>query len=99
MRMRVFACALVFSACSSAPIAVDAGFDAGADAGSDAAMGCPGAADCPACQNGLDDDHDTLIDYPLDPGCMRRDDDDEGEPPPPAACANDADDDHDGHTD
>jgi hypothetical protein len=80
----------------------DAGRDAGStDAGStDAgAPGCPGVPSCPACQNGLDDDGDMLVDYPLDPGCMRREDTDEGEPPPPAACANDLDDDEDGSTD
>jgi hypothetical protein len=70
------------------------------DAGAiDSAAGCPGDPSCPACSNGDDDDGDTLIDYPLDPGCSRREDTDEGEPPPAGPCANDLDDDDDGLTD
>jgi hypothetical protein len=69
------------------------------DAGRDESTTCPGSPDCPACSNGLDDDGDTLTDYPLDPGCSRREDDDESEPAAPAACANDVDDDGDTPTD
>lgn len=78
------------------------GDDGGLDAASmddgtlpDSARVCPGAASCPACNDGEDDDHDGLTDYPSDPGCVDRQDDDEGEPPPPAPCADGADNDGD----
>lgn len=37
----------------------------------------------PACSNGLDDDNDTFVDFPLDAGCADALDDDETEAPPP----------------
>ncbi len=42
----------------------------------------------PQCQNGIDDDGDTLIDYPLDPGCENTLDTSEGAPfvPPTVVC-------------
>lgn len=90
-------------ACGDDSVVVrDAGSDGGGrDAGAvDAGpTTCPGDPSCPACQNGLDDDGDMLVDYPLDPGCMRREDTDEGEPPPAGECANDVDDDGDGAAD
>lgn len=91
--------ALLLAACGTSPIEPDAGpmVDAGSDTGVDAGpASCPGSPSCPACSNGADDDGDELVDYPLDPGCERREDDDEGEPPPPGPCANGEDDDDDG---
>ena len=55
-----------------------------------------------ACENGLDDDEDGLIDYPVDPGCASPDDPDEqdrGERPVIAQCQNGLDDDEDGYAD
>ncbi|MFO0681243.1 MAG: hypothetical protein U0234_04290 [Sandaracinus sp.] len=80
----------------------DGGIDAastGDGALADAALVCPGAASCPACNDGEDDDHDGLTDYPSDPGCVDRQDDDEGEPPPPGPCADGADNDGDRRVD
>lgn len=37
----------------------------------------------PACSDGTDNDDDTLVDYPDDPGCTDADDDNEYNPPPP----------------
>jgi hypothetical protein len=37
------------------------------------------------CENGIDDDRDSLIDYPLDPGCPDANDDWEDERPPVTA--------------
>ena len=52
----------------------------------------------PSCSNGLDDDGDSLIDFPLDPGCSGR-----GDPERIARRAaggvNEVDDDGDGHVD
>jgi large repetitive protein len=56
----------------------------------------------PVCSDGRDDDGDTLIDYPLDPGCTSPTDADETDPCPGAgcpACGNGTDDDGDGDTD
>jgi hypothetical protein len=40
-----------------------------------------------ACNDGLDNDGDSLIDYPADPGCASRGDNDESnQPPPPTGC-------------
>jgi len=52
-----------------------------------------------ACANGLDDDSDTFVDYPNDPGCIGTSDDDETNAPaapPIAICSNGLDDDSDG---
>ncbi len=51
------------------------------------------------CLNGIDDDEDELIDYPVDPGCDLPDDRDETDPPEYAACFNGEDDDGDGQID
>lgn len=42
----------------------------------------------PACRNGIDDDGDSLIDYPSDTGCTSASDTSEGAPflPPTVAC-------------
>ncbi|MCA9539007.1 MAG: hypothetical protein KC620_08960, partial [Myxococcales bacterium] len=45
-----------------------------------------------ACNNGVDDDGDNRIDYPLDPGCVARGDNDEADPAVPPACLNGVDD-------
>ena len=47
------------------------------------------------CNDGLDNDGDTFIDYPLEPGCDNRSDDDEDFPNPVRACSNGIDDDGD----
>ena len=53
-----------------------------------------------ACADGLDNDGDTRIDHPADPGCTGPTDTDETDPPPPAtACADTIDNDGDGLTD
>jgi hypothetical protein len=40
-----------------------------------------------ACNDGLDNDGDSLIDYPADPGCVSKGDNDEfNQPPPPPGC-------------
>jgi hypothetical protein len=40
-----------------------------------------------ACNDGLDNDGDSLIDYPADPGCANKGDNDESnQPPPPPGC-------------
>ena len=51
------------------------------------------------CNDGLDNDGDTLIDYPFEPGCATRDDLDETDPVPAPQCGNGLDDDLDGMTD
>ena len=55
------------------------------------------------CRNGIDDDGDGLVDWPVDPGCASLDDDDEFNtppiPPPPPACADGGDNDGDGLAD
>jgi hypothetical protein len=58
----------------------------------------PPPAPSPACSDGADNDGDTLIDYPSDPGCVGTSDTDEsnGAPPPGAVCSNGIDDDGDG---
>jgi hypothetical protein len=52
-----------------------------------------------ACFDGVDDDADRRVDFPLDPGCDTPEDDDETDPPTPPACANGQDDDFNGVTD
>jgi hypothetical protein len=53
-----------------------------------------------ACADGLDNDGDTHIDHPVDPGCTGPTDTDETDPAPPAAaCADTIDNDGDGLTD
>ena len=59
----------------------------GADGG-DAAMGPDGGAGT-ACSNGLDDDGDTAIDFPADPGCTSAADDDETNTLPAESCMGD----------
>ena len=49
-----------------------------------------------ACSDGLDNDGDTLIDHPADPGCTGPTDTDETDPPAGAACADTIDNDGDG---
>lgn len=49
----------------------------------------------PACFDGIDNDGDELIDFPLDPGCALKLDDDEANPERLPACANGRDDDLD----
>jgi hypothetical protein len=42
----------------------------------------------PQCSDGIDNDGDTLIDFPADPGCTDANDNDEtNSPPPPGNCA------------
>ncbi|MGE0395481.1 MAG: PPC domain-containing protein [Kofleriaceae bacterium] len=56
----------------------------------------------PACSDGTDNDGDTKMDYPADPGCLSADDTTETDACPGAgcpACGNGADDDTDGATD
>lgn len=57
----------------------------------------------PVCSDGLDDDADTKIDFPNDPGCSSAQDDTEDDDCPNGpncpACSNGKDDDHDGQTD
>jgi hypothetical protein len=50
--------------------------------------------DQPDCSDGLDDDLDGIIDFPLDPGCDSPSDDSEADPV--LACDNSIDDDNDG---
>ncbi|HEV8324018.1 MAG TPA: hypothetical protein VG389_20545, partial [Myxococcota bacterium] len=47
------------------------------------------------CANGTDDDGDSVVDYPAEPGCLTLADDDETNPVPAAVCSNGADDDGD----
>ena len=68
--------------------------------------GTPGARTCtagmPACGDGMDNDSDTKMDYPADPGCASAADLDESDPCPGAgcpACSNALDDDTDGSID
>jgi hypothetical protein len=49
----------------------------------------------PACSNGLDDDSDSRIDYPNDPGCLNTTDNDETNPFPLPLCADGIDNDGD----
>ena len=51
------------------------------------------------CTNGVDDDEDGAIDYPLDPGCELPSDRDETDPAEAPVCSNQADDDGDGQID
>ena len=53
--------------------------------------------DQPDCSDGLDDDLDGIIDFPLDPGCVSPTDDSEADPV--LDCDNGIDDDNDGLTD
>ena len=55
--------------------------------------------DATACSNGIDDDGDNLVDFPLDPGCSAAGDDDETDGARSPACGNGLDDDNDGLTD
>ena len=52
-----------------------------------------------ACSDGIDNDNDGAIDYPLEPGCDSAADNDELDPAIAPACANGADDDGDMRTD
>jgi hypothetical protein len=61
-----------------------------------AMMGASPTCEPHECQDGLDNDGDGLIDYPLDPGCATAIDDDETDPMPEPQCANMIDDDGDG---
>ena len=49
----------------------------------------------PACSDGLDNDGDTLIDFPNDPGCTSMSDTDEANAPPAPACSDGLDNDGD----
>ena len=49
-----------------------------------------------ACLNGIDDDEDNRVDYPVDPGCVEPEDRDETDPDVLPACADDEDNDGDG---
>ncbi len=51
------------------------------------------------CSNGVDDDLDELIDFPLDPGCEQPSDESEEDPQFPTQCWDGADNDFDGQTD
>ncbi|MGK0362380.1 MAG: hypothetical protein ACI9U2_004701, partial [Bradymonadia bacterium] len=53
----------------------------------------------PQCANGVDDDADEIIDYPLDPGCSGAGDRDEADKPIRPACADGIDNDRDGSID
>jgi len=53
----------------------------------------------PACNDGLDNDHDGKVDFPSDPGCTSLNDDTETDPLPTAACSDGVDNDGDGRTD
>ncbi len=57
------------------------------------------SARVPLCNNGLDDDGDNRIDWPLDPGCSARGDVTEDDADEPPSCLNGVDDDMDGLTD
>ena len=48
------------------------------------------------CRNGLDDDEDGRVDYPMDPGCENLRDRDEQDPEHPPLCADGLDNDGDG---
>ncbi len=50
----------------------------------------------PQCSDGIDNDGDTLIDFPADPGCIDANDDDETDAPPVAQCSDGIDNDGDG---
>jgi hypothetical protein len=50
----------------------------------------------PACDDGIDNDSDGLIDFSSDPGCLDAADTDEQDPPPPPACSDGLDNDSDG---
>jgi hypothetical protein len=52
-----------------------------------------------ACEDGIDNDGDTLIDYPAEPGCATQIDDDETDPPTPPVCWDTVDNDLDGIVD
>lgn len=84
----------------------------------DGPLATAGVIDCPSnytcgaggtcigsapCNNGVDDDADGIIDYPLEPGCATPLDTDETDDCPAGpncpACSNDLDDDGDGNTD
>ncbi|HEV8324663.1 MAG TPA: hypothetical protein VG389_23800 [Myxococcota bacterium] len=66
----------------------------GTDGGVDGGGGTDAAADAgsapPQCANGVDDDGDTAIDFPADPGCADAADDDETNTVPPETCAPEA---------
>jgi len=51
------------------------------------------------CADGVDNDGDTLVDYPLDPGCSNSIDDDETDPVVTYQCNDGSDNDSDGKTD
>lgn len=49
-----------------------------------------------ACNDGVDNDGDGVIDFPEEPGCATLDDNDENDPATPPECSNGVDDDLDG---
>jgi hypothetical protein len=53
----------------------------------------------PLCSNGRDDDGDTKVDFPADPGCTDALDQDETDPAPTPQCADSKDNDGDGKVD
>ena len=57
------------------------------------------ASELPSCADAVDNDNDTLIDYPFDPGCDAPSDATEDDPPVPPACSDGADNDADTVTD
>jgi endonuclease YncB( thermonuclease family) len=61
------------------------------------AAGTGGELNTTACADGIDNDGDGKLDYPLDPSCSRASDTDESDPPP--ACSDGIDNDSDGQID
>jgi hypothetical protein len=55
----------------------------------------PDAMRLPACADAIDNDNDSLTDYPFDPGCDAPADDSESDPAIPPACSDAADNDGD----
>src|SRR5689334_17884392 len=92
MRWTVALLSVVFAACGD-----DDGSNASVDAASsDAFLGT-------ACDDGVDNDGDGKIDFPIDPGCIAPQADDEADDCPDGAncpqCANGRDDDSNGSMD
>ncbi|MEE2787543.1 MAG: hypothetical protein VX589_09405 [Myxococcota bacterium] len=73
----------------------DAAIDSGAVDGGFSDAGLTDALVPTACADGIDNDSDNLVDYPLDPGCMSAADDDETNPVN-LACEDELDNDEDG---
>jgi hypothetical protein len=61
--------------------------------------GDPTTCEYHACADGIDNDGDGVVDFPVEPGCDTADDDVETDPVPAPACGNGLDDDLDGFTD